>query len=87
MGLTNHIRFNRDFIALNTEERILETLRHEMIHQWQDEVYYEGEHTDGEVTLPVGFGKFKEKKNPVEVQRNADGSPVGEKAEQKQPRM
>jgi hypothetical protein len=40
MALENHIRFNQNFIALNTEERILETLRHEMIHQWQDEVLY-----------------------------------------------
>lgn len=36
----NHIRMNRDFVALNTMERVLETLRHEMIHQWQDEVIY-----------------------------------------------
>lgn len=43
MGITNHIRFNRNFISLNTEERILETLRHEMIHQWQDEVLYYSE--------------------------------------------
>lgn len=40
MGITNHIRMNRNFIALNTEDRILQTLRHEMIHQWQDEVLY-----------------------------------------------
>jgi hypothetical protein len=40
MGIERHIRFNRNFIVLNTEERILETLRHEMIHQWQDEVLY-----------------------------------------------
>lgn len=41
MGITNHIRFNINFVALNTEERVLETLRHEMIHQWQDEVLYQ----------------------------------------------
>lgn len=40
-GLENHIYMNRNFIALNTETRILETLRHEMIHQYQDEVLYE----------------------------------------------
>jgi len=40
-GLENHIRLNRSFIALNTETRILETLKHEMIHQYQDEVIYE----------------------------------------------
>lgn len=40
MGIANHISFNINFIANNTEERILETLRHEMIHQWQDEVMY-----------------------------------------------
>lgn len=43
LELTNHIRFNRNFIALNTEERILETLRHEMIHQYQDEILYTGD--------------------------------------------
>lgn len=46
MGIRSHIRFNRNFIMLNTDERILETLRHEMIHQWQDEVlYYEKDST------------------------------------------
>lgn len=40
MGIKNHIRFNINFIALNPMERVLETLRHEMIHQWQDEVLY-----------------------------------------------
>jgi predicted SprT family Zn-dependent metalloprotease len=40
MGIENHIRFNINFIALNPMERVLETLRHEMIHQWQDEVLY-----------------------------------------------
>lgn len=40
LGISNHIRLNRNFVALNTEERILETLKHEMIHQWQDEVLY-----------------------------------------------
>lgn len=39
-GLDNHIRFNQNFIALNEDTRILETLRHEMVHQWQDEVLY-----------------------------------------------
>lgn len=48
LGITNHIRFNRHFISLNTEERILETLRHEMIHQWQDEILYA---QDGQKTL------------------------------------
>src|SRR5690606_28696919 len=43
LGIKNHIRFNRNFISLNTEERILETLRHEMIHQWQDEILYIGD--------------------------------------------
>jgi predicted SprT family Zn-dependent metalloprotease len=38
--IENHIRFNSNFIALNTEVRILETLRHEMIHQWQDQIIY-----------------------------------------------
>lgn len=40
MGIENHIRFNVNFIALNPMSRVLETLRHEMIHQWQDEVLY-----------------------------------------------
>lgn len=40
MGISNHIRLNRSFVALNSEERVLETLLHEMIHQWQDEVLY-----------------------------------------------
>lgn len=31
--LKNHIKFNTNFIKLNTEERIIETLLHEMIHQ------------------------------------------------------
>ncbi len=39
-GLNNHIRMNRTFCALNTEERIDETLLHEMVHQWQDEEVY-----------------------------------------------
>lgn len=46
-GLENHIRMNINFIALNTETRILETLKHEMIHQWQDEVLYEKKNKDG----------------------------------------
>jgi predicted SprT family Zn-dependent metalloprotease len=48
-GLENHIRFNQNFIALNTETRILETLRHEMVHQYQDEVLYEKKDKDGNV--------------------------------------
>lgn len=40
MGITNHIRLNVNFVALNPRERVLEELRHEMIHQWQDEVLY-----------------------------------------------
>lgn len=43
MGITNHIRFNRHFIALNDDKRIFETLVHEMIHQWQDEILYASE--------------------------------------------
>jgi hypothetical protein len=39
-GIENHMRFNVNFIALNTDTRIAETLRHEMIHQYQDEVLY-----------------------------------------------
>lgn len=46
-GIENHIYMNRNFIALNTETRILETLRHEMIHQYQDEVLYEKYGDDG----------------------------------------
>jgi hypothetical protein len=44
--IDNHIRFNMNFIALNTPphtetaDRVLETLKHEMIHQWQDQVLY-----------------------------------------------
>lgn len=40
MNLENHIRLNINFIALNPDKRVLETLVHEMIHQWQDEVLY-----------------------------------------------
>lgn len=40
MGITSHIEFNENFVALNTEDRVLQTLRHEMIHSWQDEVLY-----------------------------------------------
>lgn len=40
LQIENHIQLNRNFVALNTEERVLETLRHEMIHQWQDEIAY-----------------------------------------------
>jgi hypothetical protein len=42
MEIENHIRFNANFVALNPIKRILETLKHEMIHQWQDEVAYKG---------------------------------------------
>ena len=46
-GLENHIILNRNFVALNTETRILETLKHQMIHQYQDEVIYEKHTKDG----------------------------------------
>ena len=46
-GLENHIVLNRHFVALNTETRILETLKHQMIHQYQDEVIYEKHGRDG----------------------------------------
>jgi predicted SprT family Zn-dependent metalloprotease len=40
MAVDQHIKFNQNFVALNEDGRIFETLRHEMIHQWQDEVAY-----------------------------------------------
>lgn len=40
LKLENHIKLNVNFVALNPMERVLETLKHEMIHQWQDEVLY-----------------------------------------------
>lgn len=83
MGITNHIRMNRNFIALNSEERILETLRHEMIHQWQDEVLYMAEGiARKDITLPVGFGHYLDKE-PTVVKRSKDNAPIGEKGEQK----
>ncbi|ABO51136.1 protein of unknown function SprT [Desulforamulus reducens MI-1] len=45
LRLENHIRFNIELINLNEdqEEAICEVLKHEMIHQWQDECLYTGE--------------------------------------------
>lgn len=40
VGIENHIRLNRNFVALNEMARVERTLLHEMIHQWQDEVLY-----------------------------------------------
>lgn len=83
MGITNHIRFNRNFIALNEMERILETLRHEMIHQWQDEVLYMAEGVAAhKVKMPVGFGKFLDKNEPAKLKWAKDGTPVGEMVDQ-----
>ena len=48
-GLENHIVFNRNFVALNTETRLLEELKHEMIHQYQDEVTYEKHDKSGKL--------------------------------------
>ena len=59
MGLESRIRFNKNFIALNTETRILETLKHEMIHQYQDEFIYERHDKEGTVTR-VGQKRPKE---------------------------
>lgn len=89
LGITNHIRFNRNFIALNQGEdgeatRILETLRHEMIHQWQDEVLYMKEGVqEREITVPAGFGSFLDKQEPKKVRRKQDDSPVSEIGQQK----
>jgi hypothetical protein len=80
MALTNHIRCNHNFVALNTEERVLETLRHEMIHQWQDEVLYieQGSDKAREIDLPsldeegsVIFNEGMQKKR-VKEWHNAD---------------
>lgn len=90
MGITNHIRFNRNFIALNQGEnnedptRILETLRHEMIHQWQDEVLYMREGIAAkQVSLPVGFGSFLDKNTPSIIKRAKSGAPIGDMMDQK----
>jgi hypothetical protein len=78
-GLKNHIRFNENFIALQLEddnmERILETLKHEMIHQWQDEVLYapRGEEPTRMVTIlqrdddgNIGYVEVLQKRRPKE---------------------
>ena len=71
----NHIRFNRNFIALNTEERILETLKHEMIHQWQDEILYAPKGSEELKTIRMArrdetgnitYAEAKQKKRPKE---------------------
>jgi predicted SprT family Zn-dependent metalloprotease len=86
IGLTNHIYFNRNFIALNTGTRILETLRHEMIHQYQDEVMYEK--TDNEGKLIHGgqkrpkdwhngdFRDFAKKVDIPAIGKHCTGSPA-----------
>lgn len=48
-GLENHITLNRNFVALNTETRVLEALKHEMIHQYQDQVIYEKHDKSGKL--------------------------------------
>jgi len=58
-GLENHIILNRNFVALNTETRILETLKHQMIHQYQDEVIYEKHSKDGQI-IHVGEKRPKD---------------------------
>jgi hypothetical protein len=84
MGITNHIRLNRNFIALNEDERILETLRHEMIHQWQEDVLYMKEGVaKREIKLPAGFGSLTNKDEPTIIKRTKSGSPLMEKGEQK----
>jgi hypothetical protein len=61
IGIDNHIRFNVNFVALNSVERVLETLRHEMIHQWQDEVLYKKEGVEAhEIMMPSSEGKGEE---------------------------
>lgn len=52
LGLENHITLNRDFVALNSESRILEELKHQMIHQYQDEILYEKHNDKGELIHP-----------------------------------
>ena len=66
LKLKNHIKFNPNFIALNTEERILETLRHEMIHQLQDEILYTED--ENEVGKEVEIGEYlaTKRKKPKE---------------------
>jgi hypothetical protein len=80
MALTHHIRFNQNFVALNTEERILETLRHEMIHQWQDEILYTAKGAEGAKSMKLPslsetgelvFAEAAQKKRPKEW-HNAD---------------
>lgn len=74
MELEHHIRFNHNFIALNEPERIYETLIHEMIHQWQDEVLYAPDNAthmkkikmpqrdeDGKIVYVEGFQKKRPK--------------------------
>jgi hypothetical protein len=86
IGIENHIYMNRNFIALNTEPRILETLKHEMIHQYQDEVLYEKFSEDGN-QLHTGakrpsdwhnkdFKEWAEKIGIVANGRNCTGSPA-----------
>ena len=65
LSLENHIRFNRNFIALNSMERILETLKHEMIHQWQDEVLYAPK--DSDVLKPIEVAQLDDSGNIVFV--------------------
>ena len=51
-GIENHIVLNRSFVALNTKTRLLENLKHEMIHQYQDEILYEKHNENGELIHP-----------------------------------
>lgn len=82
MAVDQHIKFNINFIALNEDWRILETLRHEMIHQWQDEVAYgKRDATDNELkmtklpkidveTKAIVFEDVLQRRRPKETHNN-----------------
>lgn len=73
LHITNHIQFNQDFIELNSKERILETLKHEMIHQWQDEVLY---HPNGQKKRPKCWHNLDFIKKAKEIGIAYPGTPA-----------